>query len=409
VERHASPVRCARAASFALVLLAPTCAALAQETADGFILGRWILAPWMGARYGVDSNVFREVEGQEEEDTITGWGGGLEALLPFRKSMLRLNYEATDLEYAENVFDRTLAQKIGADLELSFRSGDVLALRESYTQDFARIEEQVEDVFTGQPYNINQWEVELRRELPQQQGYRMRVRRRDLIYEDTLTTGFAFEYRGFDNSFEYYQPLGERSKGVAQYRMRRFNHYDPTDPDAVGTAFRKEETDSLLVGLQGQLGDQQPYQVRLGYASFKYKGVDSEDFTGIVGALNWRIVLGGRTDLRLSLTREPLPSNFDTFYINNELRSLLTRQWRRFEGGADLRANLYTYGDEDLTVGCTGTRQDTSYDAGLFWEWKIHPRFSFDVEGHHYDRSSNCDGFDYTATSLETGFSLGWF
>ena len=399
-----------------LVSLALT-VTLAKDVPEGIPVGPWILAPSFSSSYDADTNVFRKTnEADADDDRIATLGGELFGILPFRNSQLTLGYRTSKESYENTEFSRELTQHAEFELELNFKSGDRLALRDFYREDFARSEDidaGGELVFEGEPYTINRWEVEFSRDDPGRQGYFVRVRRQDFSYDGEAAVGF-FEYRGFDNVFEYRQPLPAYRRWVLRYNTRRFNHYDPRcklglDCDGeVGVAFRKEVSDSVELGFMGDLGDGQPYVVRLGYASFRYEGTTSSDFDGVVGYAAWRLLLGSRTDLELRLTRRALPSNFETYYINNAFEAKLDREWLRFESSIEFEYYLNEYGDPVPIGNGFCRRRDSNYELDVSWAWRMHERFKFEISAFHTNRRSTCDNSDFQATGLGTGIALGW-
>jgi hypothetical protein len=388
----------------AVALLLAAAPARAQEIPEGIPVGPWVLAPSFRTAYEIDSNVFFQNESRSESDRVARYQGAIRAALPFRNSLVELDYAASKEVLDVNDVPRDLVQILEARVELQFRSGDQLVLRDLYRRDFAR-SEQVdaggEQVFDGEPYNVNRWEVELSRDDPGRQGYEVRIRRQDFVYEGEENIQF-FDYRGFHNSFEYRQPVpGDRS-WVVRYSTRRFNHYLPRGAGgAVGVPFREETTDSFEFGLRGSLGEGQPYRIRLGYGRFRYdeREVRSE-FDGLVGSAAWSLQLGGRTQLNLEAVRRTLPSNFESYYINNAIAAELEREWLRSEGGTELELRRNDYAD---------TRRDDSFRVDVYWRWRVHERLRFEISTFHARRSSNEDFADYEATGLETAVALGWF
>ena len=390
-------------------------AAAAQSGPPGFHAGPWILAPTFGTSYEADSNVFLNPDEAAQEDTVTKYKAGLGAILPFSNSRFRLDYDLAKEVYQDSDFDRDIAQVLTSQVELNFRSGDTLTLRDVYRLDFARADE--DDVvnvgdqasFRGQPYNINRWDITLDRDEEDRQGYTIRIRREDFDYEGDVDIGI-FEYRGFDNSFEYRQPLPHNRFWLVRYQSRRYNHYEPfpTPPAGVGDPFRKEKTDDFTFGLRGMLGERQPYRFNLGYGRFRYTGGAQSEFDGLVGAASWRLWVGGRTKLDLEAIRRPLPSNFNTHYINNAIKTTLEREWTRFEVGTEIEFVLNDYGD-DIALSCDGLRKDSTTTTEAYWNWKVHERVRFELSSFYTVRSSTCDVTEYNATGLETGLRMGWF
>lgn len=405
------PILAASVVTLALTAFTP---APAEDVPDGIPVGPWLLAPSFYSSYEASNNIFYENEQSAERDRIAKTGAGIVVALPFHRSSLELSYQAQRENYLEAAFPRDLTQVADIDLELKFKSGDVLSFRDSYRRDFARAEEV--DVggelpsFEGEPYTINRWEVELSRTDPRRQGYVVRVRRQDFIYDGEKDIGF-FEYRGFDNSFEYRQPLPENRSWVVRYGARRFNHYDPFFEKApLGVPFRKERSDSVQLGVRGVLGEGQPFFINLGYGRFRYEGLDESTFDGLVGQAGWRLQVGGRTRIDIEAIRRALPSNFETHYINNAVRVDLEREWLRFESGTGFEFTKNDYAEEVEDFGvCDGTRGDLTYEAEVFWGWRVHERLRLQLSSFYSRRSSTCDSSDYEAAGIETGIALGWF
>ncbi len=402
----------------------------AREVPEGIQWGPWVLAPFFRASYLADSNVFLEPNDDESSsDRVAEFTGGLVGHLPFRNSSLELGYATSKEDYEVAEFSSDWAQKGEIDLELNFKSGDTLSLRDVYREDFARSSsiELGDDiafgdvrVFEPEPYTLNRWEVEFSRDEPQRQGYLVRVRRQVFVYNGETAVGF-FDYRGFDNVFEYRQPMPGKRRLLLRYGTRRFKHYDPrckseTEDQClggIGVPFRKELSDNLEAGLMGTLGDRQPYVVRLGYSWFRYEGTRSSESKGLVGYAAWRIVLGNRTNLELRASRQPLPAT-ETYYISNSIRAKLKREWLHFESDAELRYYLNDYADPvsgcDLDGGvlAIGRRRDSTYKLDASWAWRMHETFKIEISAFHTNRRSSCDNADYQSTGVGTGIVLGW-
>jgi hypothetical protein len=383
----------------------------ALQVPEGIEVGPWVVRPLFRSSFSYDSNVFRIQQGSDS-DRLTEYEVGLTAILPFRLSRLRLDYRGDKVDYQTNQFSRDLTHTLGAELQLTFRTGDRLTIRDSYRRDISRLEEIDEGnelVFHGEPYSLNRWEIELERADPGRQGYLIRVRRQDYTYDQDIANAGFFEYRGFDDVFEYRQPLTSYRSWTLRYATRRFNHFDPAPGAPVGVPFRREESDSLTYGLRGMIGERQPYQVQLGYGRFRSRETGNPaEFTGLVGTANWRVAVGGRTGLGFDLARRPLPSSFETYYINNALRVELDRQWMRFRSRATVRLSLNDYGP--TATSCNGEgREDLTWGMEAGQGWRLHDRVLLDLSAFYEERSSNCAGLDFHATGISAGVSLGWF
>jgi len=383
----------------------------AASVPEGVELGPWILAPRFGSSYSAETNLFREEGDDAVEDQIATLEGKISAFLPFRNSRLELSYRAEKDEFDKSEFDRSTTQQYGAEVQLLFKTGDKLTVGDEYRQDFARSEEidaGGEVTFNGEPYNFNRFTIRMERGDPQRQGYAVRIQRQDFTYDGQTDIGF-FEYRGFDSYFEYRQPVPGNRQWVVRYRQRRFNHYRPNEPTEVGVPFRKEEADYLEWGLRGVVGGSNPYRLLVGYYDFKYAGLEASEFQGIVGSFLTSLSVGGRSDLELELIRQPLPSNFETHYINNGFRSSLEREWLDFEIGLEARVTYNKYAEVIDGLSCDGRRADTTTQAEVYWGWRLHERYRLEVSTFYTQRGSNCDQSDFEGAGIEAGFDVGWF
>jgi hypothetical protein len=395
-----------------ILALAPCARAAVPE---GVQAGPWLLAPYLSTSFEGSDNVFYDSRENPRRtgDYITTLGGGIEANLPFSNSNLMLKYDAKQLNFQTVEFPRDLRQLGQIDLELNFKTGDTLSFKDTFRKDFTAIDIGSEQPqFTGEPYNLNSWEIELARNDIARQGYLIRVRRQDFNHEGTEPVNF-FEYRGFDNAFEYRQPMPNRRSWVARYESRRFNHYVPqASGGVVGVPFRKELSDSILFGVRGLLGRDQPYFIRLGFGRFRYQSQNPSRIQGVVGSAARRLVIGGRSTLDLYAVRRPLPSNSADQYVNNGVRAIFERQWLHFESGTEAEVVFNNYdGPGGGNCGASGDddRQEKIFHVEAYGGWRVHRRMRFKVSGFYDTRSSNCVNFDYDVLGFETGLALGWF
>jgi hypothetical protein len=405
----------------ALLACLGCCATLeaAEPLPEGIVVGRWVLAPWLASDYERDDNLLRlpdELQQEGDTETSTELSAGVEAALPFRNSALYLDYERGRRSYGESDFGREERQALGARAVFAFSTGDRLTLEDRMVEDFVQIREEfdedvvfgAEERYQGEPFAAHRWSIEAERSEPGRQGYRVRIARRDRNYEGAGRPDL-YNYRGFDNVFEYLQPLASGQSILFHYNSRRFNHYRVVDP--VGVPFRREEADALQVGLTGKLLGGQRYLARLGYEQLRYPGEPSKA-RGLAGHLQGGFALGARTDLSLALSRRTLPSTLETYYIANTFRAALDRSWTRtldFAAAIDVDQNEYgdPTGDDQS---CSGdTRKDLALSVGADLEWAPHPRFGVRVGAHREQRNSNCASSDHDATEIRAGITLGWF
>ncbi len=335
-----------------------------------------------------------------------------------RNSLFTLLYEARKLDYGRFAPSRDLEQMGGVAFQFNFGSGDTLLVTETYTKgitDVRAIDEGGEFEFQGAPFNLNRIEAVWSRTTPARQGFIIRVARVDLNFDSDEPVPF-FDYRGFESTFEYRQPLANAKWLRVYYDSRRFNHYQANDPTTVGQPFRKEEADTLQVGLGGSLGGGTPFNLRLGYGKFRLAGSGAE-FDGLVGSADASIRVAPRTSLSLVLWRRPLPSAFPTYYIVNLFQVGVERPFmREFMVGARLAYSYNKYGDEIVDSagnplpGCSApVRKDHRGLVEGYFDWRIHPRFAIRVAAGRQRRVSNCASAEFEANAISTGIRLGWF
>jgi hypothetical protein len=409
--------------AFAVVcsLILAVAPAGAQGHIRGIVAGPFIVTPSLEADVAYDSNVLNVTVDAEEDtgDASASVGFGLGIRMPFGNNLLEFDYNGANVEYDNSEFAGGLRQTGVLGLRLQFRSGDALRISDRFLRDFSQIQDSSipdtgpgfdpEQKYFGSPYNYNRFNIELERDDSRRIGYRARIGRRDFQYEKE-TVGSQFEFQGFDNAFEYFQPLSSSRKLVVHYGMRRLNNL--RDGEGV---FRKEVSDSLEAGLSG-VGGVRPFFFRVGYSRFTYKypegssGNDSDNFRGLSGFARWILPFGGQSSMALSLSRRPLPSSFDTFYVTNQFRLIAEHGFRpqvKVALLAGVRQNQYA--DEIPQLTCDGLRQDWTWDAGFRASWGLHPLIQFSLAGAHEERTSNCERVDYVSNSANLGIRLGWF
>ncbi len=414
-------VACAVLAATLLVSSGPAMARARPRAPDGLLWGPWVFQPWISTDLEYDDNVRRDAtSGETNSDYITGLEGEIEGWLGFRNSSLSLTYGAYRLDYDAILVERNLDQEFEFDLDLNFSTGDRLRFIDRYSRNFSIQELELEDGetinpgddkeggdrFIGEPFDTNRWEVRLTRAEPRRQGYDIRISRVDLNYQGDAQVS-RYDYRGFDNSLEYRHPLPRDRWWTASYQWRRINHYNEpgAPPLPVGVSYRKEVSDNIQVGFRGELGEDQPFLLRLGYTDFELEG-DDASFRGVVGRVQWTLALGAESDLSMTFFRRPLPSSSSTYYVNNILRTTFESEWRRnlfIRSELDLTFNRYEIDDEFCR------REDEVIDAGIGATWVIRRRVGFDLSAGHYRRSSNCDSNDSESTTFNATLKVGWF
>jgi hypothetical protein len=417
--------RWARIALCAGVAVATVAVARAQsidrDRIDGIVVGPFVLAPSLDLDVEADSNVINA-----PPDTITdpaavsaSVGFSLDALLPFSNNALIFSYSGAEVGFDSEDFEGGAKQEGELELDLNFGSGLALTINERFRRDFAQVQDSSipqtgpgfdpEFQFFGQRYTYNRLDVEIEGDTPAAFGFGVRLGRRDFIYDEG-TVGTQFDYQGMENSFDFLQRLSAGRQVVVQYSMRRLNHFR----DGEGL-FRKEVSDSIEAGLSG-VGGVRPFYFRVGYSRFFYKFPEGKppeeqgsDFRGLAGFARWRLPFGGRSAVSLSLSRRPLPSNFDTFYITDQFRMIAERLFRprvRLAALFGLRQNRYA--DEIPELRCGGLRKEVLWDVGFRSSWRVHPLLGLSLSGRHEERASNCVGLDFVSTSFNLGMEIGF-
>lgn len=393
-----------------------------QPTPEGVPVGRWFLAPYLVTTYRADSNLFRTSE-DPESDTISTFRGGLMARLPVHMSLFELGYEADKVDYAQHSFQRELVQRAAGLFRFSFSTGDELILSDTYTSGFSdvtAINPGGELVFIGEPYDLNDADLVIRRTQPLRAGYEVQLSRVDFSFSgefDPAQPVPFFDYRGWEGSAEYRQPMGLNRWLTFNYAGRRFDHFVPNDPAQAGIPFRSESGDALGLGLRGQLSGGRPYFLKVGYTKYELTGETPSSLNAFVAEGEIALPVGPQTSVRVNLTRRPFPSTYDTYYLTNYLRAAAERTWRLSRVGVEAAFSYNAYGGPllDPETGDPATscgleiRRDRFLGLGTYLDWLLHPRLALRVTAGRVARESSCGGGAYDATEVFTGVRFGWF
>lgn len=433
--------RIASSIAVAAVLCGVTGATLAQssgEAPSGLRVGRWVVQPSLRTDFERDDNIFRQDEDNQQSaigaaaDSITSLTAAIAAYLPFRNSMLQLDYTGTQVQYDEFEFPSDIAQDFGANLTMNFSTGDVMTLRGQYIDSFTE-SSQGNDIdgdlaigpgelfFTGQPFVRQTYEIQFERSMINRPAYLFRWRSSQLSYDDLAAVSF-FDFDGDEVAAEYRHPLPGRRQVTAYLQTRRFDNFriEMAGNQSSRELFREERADQLMLGLIGFLGKGRPYLVRLGYGNFRYGVIGETEFEGLVLFGRWRVPLGSVTSMEFVANRRPLPSGFDGdfFYINEQLTVSLERLLGRITAtGLNLVATRNEYNRAELVndtsngqTGCPNyVRQDRRARFEPYVTLAVNSRLSFDLTLVHEFRNSNCVNGDFDYTSLNAGVTFGWF
>jgi hypothetical protein len=388
---------------------------------DAIDAGPLLLAPSLFVGYSTDSNIFRNRDNIADE--IAEIELALAGIVPFRNSEFLFDFETGFYNYQQQSITQDLARRGGLALNLNFSTHDQLNLSARRIRDFSNltnVDEGGEFVFEGQPYDMNRGELVLQRSQPNRPGYYFRFTFNDLkfVIDDPCDPDVNpqdcvpfFDYTGFDTAGEYRHPLSARRWLTVYVGARRFDHYEPDTRESTSEPFRRELSNTAMVGLRGFLGRGQPYVVRLGYGTFEYEGIDGVEFGGLVGFARWSPRVGARTAMDLALSRRTLPSNFDTFFVNNNIVADISREWLQYSRvGLEVALTRNQYGDPVQIVGCTGSdTRDDRIGTEAYVQLQPHRRAGFPLSAGYVIRDSNCDAVDYDAAVVGAGVTLGWF
>lgn len=385
---------------------------------EGVPAGHVILAPYLVAGYRADDNLFRTAD-NPESDTITTLRGGLVARVPVRMSLFEIGYEAEKEDYAKHTFARDLTQRFAGVGSVSFSTGDDLLVSDTYTSGFSdvtSISAGGELVFLGEPYNLNRADLVLNRANPLRAGYEIRVSRADFAFDGEDPVPF-FDYRGWDGSAEYRQPIGMNRWLTVNYVWRRYDHFIANDPAAAGVPFRTETGDALGLGLRGRLSGGRPYFLKVGYSSYALDGETPTSMNAVVTEGEIALPIGPQTQVRVNVARRPYPSTYDTYYMTNFVGAAAERAWRLSRLGVEAAFSYNAYGGPllDPVTGVPATscglaiRRDRIASFGSHLDWLLHPRMSLRVAADYQTRTSSCGSGDYDVTQAYTGLRFGWF
>ena len=403
-----------------------------QEVPEALAAGPVFFAPWFETEVLVDDNIFRRSETQDPvSDVVTTARAGVVASVPIRMSNLEIGYEGSSFFYRDTTLAGNESHAGSIVFDLNFSSHNTLHIEETYTRAVTELQTIDADsdllVRQGIPYDYNQWAVEWLRDVRQRPAWRSRVERVDRRFRTAESLPWL-DYDGWHVEYEYVQPVYRRGGIMGKYNARREDHFEasPTSPmlqvpDHV--PLRREVYDDFQIGYRGAIGRNQPLSVSIGYARLSFRDVqggdEPSDYRGLVGDFRWRLPVGGGSNTNVSLTRRPLSSSFNTYYIINELKVLFDRRFKETSRyGISLLASTNRYGDI-VTTTATGfqagavcndiIRSDQRQQILGFWDWFLQSRVALRMTATHNRRNSNCDLADYRSTALGMTFKVGWF
>ena len=247
----------------------------------------------------------------------SSWRGGIAARLPFRNSSLELTTPTRRASTTPTTSRRAARRSGGFGWRLEFSRGDKLVFQDDFRRDFSIVdivESAPEQVFTGEPYDVNRWSISAEREIAKRQGYLIRVSRSRLQLRRAPSTWATTTIAGSTVPSNTATLSAVRAGGRCNTENDAITttgprRDEPTNsaapvPAAIffdrGVPFQKEQNSSFRVGLRGSVGRGRNYGLLAGVARFRLKRFDPA--TG--GLLDRRVFRSRATGMRNSV-RDP--------------------------------------------------------------------------------------------------------
>lgn len=390
------------------------------EGLDGIPAGPWLLKPLLFAQFGYDTNPFYEgPEGDADSEASARYALGLEGVLPFRESALRLAYRRDRLDYENTVLPEDTAEDFSGEMQLRFPTQDRVTVEAGLTRGIAdtlRFDPGGEVVFRGEPYDLRVVTTTASREVRGRPGYGFQVSRRDLVFPREGAEFNYFEYRGWDFDGEYRQPFGPSTWGTLGYAGKRYRHFcDTVEPGGtpcpeVGVPFREESGDAVYAGVRGALSERSPYRVRIGWLDLGYAGAISEGYRGPVGDVDVQVGLSAGTWVAATLTRQVyssfVPNNNYFVYDAASGRAGLrfADRWEVAVGATYSRSRYET----PAPGSTTGARIDDTLRSEAYANLFLPRRFGIRMAVTDERRSSSDPALDFDRRTFFAGAFFGW-
>lgn len=383
----------------------------AEPPPEGIAAGPWVLAPALFTGFSLDTNPFYRndaalASNPDHVTRVSRLAPRLRAVLPFRNSEFDFSYEGSRRTYSQDSASSQWGHEIDSDLVLRLGTGDQVVIHGDRTSGSAetRLFDGGEVVYDGSRYRYANLGASLERSVYGRPGWLVELRRSTLDFDPTQV--LFFEFRGYEGSGSWRQPLSPTTWALAEYEGRRFDHILATDPS--GKPFRNESTDVMRVGVQGMLGDaRQYYRFRLGKASSRFPGAPGPDYHGWVGDAVVNLAPGPSSSLVASAGRRLWPSFYgdNNYYVATSagLRFEVERRRQVFGGSADWV--LATY---ELAIPGNSIRRDRSLRLEAYATLQIRRSFGVRVGVSHARRRSSVDATAYDGTAVTIGTLLGW-
>ena len=424
---RASACRLIVIAALLIAISAPAALAQLKSPPDGIPLGKALVAPWFETDFLVDDNIFRRSDDNSfapESDLVTTLRAGATLYVPIRMSEFRLGYEGNQFFYQDNdQFSGNTTQVGTVEFDANFSTRDQLRLSTAVTRGVTEQQSGVvdgEQLRLGFGYDRLDWSAEWRHGAYQRPSWRVKLANSDRSYNAADDVTF-FDVDGWNVEYEWAQPIYRRGYITGRFDARRQRHQEV----GTGVLLKRELYDGYELGFRGVIGRDMPFVASMGYGRLDFRdgafGVGPNTFSGLVADVRWQMPVGGSTDVELGLTRRPISSFFNTYYVNNEARARFSRAATgNSRYGVRLVVARADYRDE-LTIpqigavitgsllGCDDLRQDDRFETEAYWEWYVQPRVAFRLRANHNEVDSNCSLASFTSTGAGVLMRVGWF
>ncbi|MDT8388830.1 MAG: outer membrane beta-barrel protein [Thiogranum sp.] len=344
-----------------------------------------------------DSNIFR-VEDDEDDDTITRLGAGVDVDYKLSRQHLVLDAELERAEY--DTFDDLSHTRVRAEGAWQWQVGSLWSgkLGYGYRDELASFDEfdtRVKDMRTTN-YGFFDAGYQVHPDFEVRAGVNLsetRYEERDRLDRDTNSVSGEFLYRNTRNS-----RIGIRTKFVEQDLLNETviagqpvdNDYDETEISAV--VYWEGTGKSHL-------------EARLGYTDLQYEELDDRDFEGTTGRLSHIWFMSGKTRITTAIWRET-DSRYDeivTYVLSRGIsvsptwaatpkitvRASVSAENSDFKGENEIREALGVEDrDDDLWRVMLGATYAVTRNAGV----------SLSVS--HSERDSSIDNNDYEVDQI---------
>lgn len=409
-------------------------------------MGPFLFFPALETTVSHNDNLFLRAEDPVSAN-IFEIGPNLVWRLPLSRSRFDVAWRPRYRIYEEDVIPDTNTSLFDADLELRFRNGTVLEVKDAFERGILEFQDVAggEQTFAGQSFTSNQFDM----------GYLMPVAGRNDIRTGLFSTRTKFDERGGRQFFD------QDSRGVSLSWIYRFTEdlawrtdlrwgdnrldrslvltFDLATGDPIfieSVAAEDADERSVQTGLTGKVGQWLETNTSFGYGVMLFEDAAGQDFRGFIINSDTRFALGRSLQVRLRLQRRSIRSSFNVanFFINENIGVWL--EWRSprrltltvgyMEQENSYKDPIVTDLDSDPTTGRDIFGNDVLPDpdagfvAGVLRTDRIsrlearanfvfiEDRFSFFVRYLDEDRTSNLAFGVFQGSNIQFGLRFGW-